>query len=273
MRAGGLDAGGGLVAGGGWTRVGASRVEVWSILFAGGRRSTKLPLGRRSGAAARRPRPATAARVGGLDAGGGAGRGWGPRRGWGLDAGGGLEGRSLVDLVCWWEKIDQTSARPTVWGGGPPTAARRPRPGWGASTRVGASRVEVWSILFAGGRRSTKPPLGRRSGTAPRRPRRADGGAPSVTAPRSGAGTSPRARERGTAVRPPRARERGTAVRPPRPRNRPRYAGSGPGSGPCSASKSRLTAPKISRERSSSSRVKVAITLVRSSASPRGTAG
>src|SRR5579872_1782927 len=47
----------------------------------------------------------------------------------------------------------------------------------------------------------------------------------------------------------------------------------GPGSGPCSASKSRLTRAKSSSARSSVASSCVAITLVRSSAPPGGTAG
>src|SRR6478609_4119895 len=47
----------------------------------------------------------------------------------------------------------------------------------------------------------------------------------------------------------------------------------GPGSGPCSASKVRLTAAKASSARSSTAVSWVAMTLVRSSAPPGGTAG
>ena len=66
----------------------------------------------------------------------------------------------------------------------------------------------------------------------------------------------------------------------PEARREPGYAAggaagsrSGPGSGPCSASKARLTSAKAVSARSSVARSWVAITLVRSSAPPGGTAG
>ena len=53
----------------------------------------------------------------------------------------------------------------------------------------------------------------------------------------------------------------------------PDQLGSGPGSGPCSASNSRLTRANTSSARSRVAASWVAITLVRSSAPPGGTAG